>query len=275
MYDPNTLFMTNNDNYYKEVASYYDEDAKLGFEDRANVNESLDRIRNDFRKITTKYDFSNTLEIGCGPGFDIHWFASNFPDRQFTAVDISPEMIKLTNKKLMDSKLDNASAFISDERGLIEKFGRESFDMIYVYFGALNTVDDLGKSASIIHDLLRSNGTAVLTFVNKWYMRELIVQMLKVNFKVAFARLGKTWGGYSVSRHLPSHCYSPGFVKSAFSQFKLLERKGYSIFYPPWYNDHKIRGNREKADRLWQKDQSLQSTPFWAHGEYTLFVFSK
>jgi ubiquinone/menaquinone biosynthesis C-methylase UbiE len=261
--------------YYKEVAAYYDQDAHLGFEERANVNIILEKIRNDFRKITTNYDFSNALEIGCGPGFDIAWFAQTFPDKNFTAVDISPEMIRLTKNRLEKAELENAKALVSDERNLISHFGEESFDLIYVYFGALNTVADLTKSAEIIHRLLKKDGKAVLTFVNKWYMRELIVQMLKLNFKTAFARLGKTWGGYSVDRHLESHCYSPSFIKKSFSQFKLLKRKGYSIFFPPWYNQHKIKNNPQKEAQLWEKDQKAQNSFLWSKGEYTLFVFQK
>jgi len=263
------------ENYYKEVASYYDEDAKLGFEARANVNTSLDRIRNDFRRISTKYKFNEVLEIGCGPGFDVHWFATKFPDKQFVAVDISEEMVKLTQKRLEKDSIKNASVLQSDERSLIDKFGENRFDMIYVYFGALNTVEDLNYTANQIHKLLKPGGKAVLTFVNKWYLRELLVQMLKLNFVTAFSRLGKVWGGYSVTRFLPSHCYSPGRIKRAFSQFKLLEKKGYSIFYPPWYNDHKIRNNPEKADKLWNKDQKIQKTILWSKGEYTLFVLQK
>lgn len=263
------------DNYYQEVANYYDEDAKLGFEKRANVNTSLERIRNDFRQITTKYDFVDVLEIGCGPGFDVHWFASNYPDCNFTAVDISQEMVALADDKIKKSGLKNARAIVSDERSLLEKFGENSFDLIYVYFGALNTVEDLEESAAIIKKLLREKGIAVLTFVNKWYMRELIVQMIKLNFKTAFARIGKTWGGYSVDRHLPSHCYSPSFIRKAFNEFSVLEKKGYSIFYPPWYNDHKVRNKPELADKLWAKDQKVQGSLLWSKGEYVLFVFGK
>ncbi len=266
--------MTNNsDNYYQEVANYYDEDAKLGFEKRANINTSLERIRNDFREITTKYKFQDVLEIGCGPGFDVQWFAATFPEKNFTAVDISPEMVSLAESKIKQSGLSNARALVSDERTLINKFGEGSFDLIYVYFGALNTVNDLANSADIIHKLLKDKGIAVLTFVNKWYMRELLVQMAKLNFKTAFARLGKIWGGYSVERHLPSHCYSPAFIKKAFKNFKIIERKGYSIFYPPWYNDHKIRNKPQLADKLWEKDQKVQNNFLWSKGEYLLFVF--
>lgn len=268
--------MTNTgDKYYKEVTNYYDQDAHLGFEDRAGVNTILDKIRNDFRKTTVKHPFSQVLEIGCGPGFDIAWFAGEYPDLQFKAVDISPEMVNLANKRINQAGLKNAEAMVSDERQLIERFGKDSFDLIYVYFGALNTVEDLGQSAEIIHQLLKEKGIAALSFVNKWYMRELLVQMLKLNFKTAFARLGKTWGGYSVDRHLPSHCYSPSFIKQSFSQFEILDRKGYSIFYPPWYNDHKVKGNPKKAEKQWQKDQKIQNTPLWSMGEYTMFIFRK
>ena len=268
--------MTNkSNNYYQEVADYYDNDAKLGFEKRAYVNTSLERIRNDFRQITIKYDFKDVLEIGCGPGFDVHWFASKFAERNFTAVDISPEMVSLANNKITESDLKNAEAIVSDERSLIDKFGEKSFDLIYVYFGALNTVEDLSESAAIIKKLLREKGIAVLTFVNKWYMRELLVQMIKLNFKTAFARLGKTWGGYSVERHLPSHCYSPSYITKAFKDFKIREKKGYSIFYPPWYNDHKVRNKPELANKLWAKDQRAQGSFLWSKGEYVLFVFER
>jgi SAM-dependent methyltransferase len=259
--------------YYSEVESYYNEDAGLGFEARADGNHSLERIRGDFRNITVKYPFTRALEIGCGPGFDVHWFAKNFPGRQFCSVDISASMVELAQNRLRADNLANATVSRSDERTLVETFGPESFDLVYVYFGALNTVENLEAAAEEIRKLLKPGGIAVLTFVNKWYLRELFVQMAKLNFKTAFARLGRVWGGYSVTRHLPSHCYSPGRIKKAFRSFSLLEKKGYSIVYPPWYNDHKNRNNPGKADRLWQVDQKLQHTPLWAAGEYSLFVF--
>lgn len=259
--------------YYSNVESYYNEDALLGFESRADGNQSLERIRNDFRNITLRYPFSRALEIGCGPGFDVHWFATRFPESQFTAVDISENMVELTRARINRDQLLNVQVFRSDERHLVKEFGKNSFDLVYVYFGALNTVESLDDTASAIRLLLNPGGIAVVTFVNKWYLRELLVQSVKLNFHTAFARLGKVWSGYSVARHLPSHCYSPARIRKAFCNFTLLERKGYSIFYPAWYNDHKIRNSPQEAERLWRLDQKLQHTPLWATGEYTLFVF--
>ncbi len=268
--------MTDKDkNFHQQVSEYYDADADMGFEKRAEANPFLDKIRNDFRGITTKYAFSSVLEIGCGPGFDVAWFASNFPEAQVTGVDISEHMVALANRRITQQKLENATALQSDERGLLEHFGEAQFDMVVVYFGALNTVENLSKAAKIIEKLLQPGGKAVLTFVNKWYWREMLVQTLKLNFSIAFARLKKDWGGYSPQRHLPSRCYSPAEIRTAFNGFSILERKGYSIFYPAWYNYKKWLSKPERAEVLWEKDQKIQNGFLWSKGEYTLYVFEK
>jgi SAM-dependent methyltransferase len=261
--------------FHQEVSSYYDQDADLGFKDRAESNALLDKIRNDFRQITLNYPFDRALEIGCGPGFDVCFFAGTFPGRHITGVDISQRMVDIAAQQIQQRRLTNAKVMVSDERKLKDQFGRETFDMVYVYFGALNTVADLGFAAAEIHKLLKPGGHAVLTFVNKWYLREMLVQALKLRFDIAFSRLRKEWGGYSPSRHLPSRCYSPKEILGYFSQFRLIEKKGYSIRFPAWYNPQKLRNNPQLEEKLWLADQQLQNTFWWDKGEYTLFVFRK
>jgi SAM-dependent methyltransferase len=261
--------------FYDYVAGYYDKDVELGFESWAKENPLLEKIRNDFRQITTRYPFKNALEIGCGPGFDVTWFAREFPDRHITGIDISPKMVESAKKRISSMNLSNAEVMVSDERDLPKHFKSETFDLIFVYFGALNTVPDLGFAARQINNLLKPGGYTVLTFVNKWYLREMIVQALKMNFKTAFARLREDWGGYSPERHLPSRCYSPKQIRKTFADFSLLERKGYSILFPAWYNFSKFLDQEEKTEKLWNMDHRLQNTPFWSAGEYTLFVFRK
>ncbi len=269
------MMKSNTDQFYDTVSGYYDKDAELGFKRRAESNALLDRIRADFREITVKYPFENVLEIGCGPGFDVCWFARRFPDCRITGVDISEKMVATASEQIEAMKLNNATVLISDERQLTAHFEAESFDLIYVYFGALNTVASLQFAADQIFALLKPGGHAVLTFVNKWYLREMIVQAVKLNFGKAFARLKKVWGGYSLDRFLPSKCYSPKEIRETFKNFSMIERKGYSIRFPAWYNPHKLKNNPKKADQLWQADQKLQSTFLWSKGEYTLFVFKK
>ncbi len=263
------------DSFYQTVSDYYDKDADMNFEARAEVNPLLSRIRDDFRKITVKYPFTRALEIGCGPGFDVAWFAGQYSDRKITGIDISDHMVSLAGKRIGGQGLSNAEVFRSDERLLIERFGPGSFDLVYVYFGALNTVEDLPAAARSIHTLLAPGGHAVLTFVNKWYLREMLVQSIKLNFKIAFARLRKEWGGYSPDRYLPSRCYSPAEIKQAFRDFDLIEKKGYSITYPAWYNYRKYKDQLERIEGRWKRDESLQKGWLWSKGEYTLFVFRK
>ncbi|MBS3770349.1 MAG: class I SAM-dependent methyltransferase [Bacteroidales bacterium] len=261
--------------FYDYVARYYDKDIELGFESWAEENPILEKIRNDFRQITIRYPFKNALEIGCGPGFDVTWLAREFPDKEITGIDISPRMVEQAKKRINSMNLSNAKVMVSDERDLPKQFKSEAFDLIYVYFGALNTVADLDFAAKQIKNLLKPGGHAVLTFVNKWYLREMIVQALKMNFKTAFARLREDWGGYSPARHLPSKCYSSKQIRKAFADFSLLEKKGYSILFPAWYNFNKFLNQKEKAEKLWKTDQKLQNTQLWSKGEYTLFVFRK
>ena len=266
--------MTGTD-YHQTVSSYYDKDVDLGFEERAGENPLLEKIRSDFRQITSKYASGRALEIGCGPGFDVEWYASAYPNASITGIDISPEMVRLAKKRIRESGPGNADLKCMDERELTENFSEEEFNLIFVFFGALNTVSDLEKTASDISMLLEPGGHAVLTFVNKWYLREMLVQLIKGKIRGAFARIRKVWGGYSPDRYLPSRCYSPKQLQKAFSELKVLHRKGYSIMFPAWYNFKKFAGKGQKLDRLWKMDQRIQNTFLWSKGEYTLFVFEK
>jgi len=263
------------DTFYKSVSEYYDQNAEMGFEERAKTNLMLVKMRDDFRKITKKYSATNALEIGCGPGIDVEWFATEFPNRTIVGIDVSDTMISMAKYRIENSGLKNAQVQKTSDQGIFNHFKRNQFDMVLVYFGALNTVADLNQSAANIYALLSPGGHAILTFVNKWYLREMFVQIVKLNFKIAFARLKKDWGGYSPDRYLPSECYSPGYIKKVFKNFKILEKKGYSIFSPAWYNSHKFEGKPGKAEKLWRIDESVQNTPLWSMGEYTLFVFKK
>lgn len=263
------------DTFHKKVSDYYNQDADMGFEKRAEANPLLAKIRDDFRMITRRYPASSALEIGCGPGYDVAWFASEFPDKKIIGVDISERMVALARRRIDEAGLKNASVAACDERDLSRHYKAGQFDLIFVYFGALNTVADLNNTAKTIFELLSSGGHAVLTFVNKWYLREMVVQAMKLNFKTAVARLKKDWGGYSLDRHLPSRCYSPGEIKKAFVDFSLIEKKGYSIAFPAWYNYKKYKDQEEKTGKRWNLDQTLQSTFLWSFGEYTLFVLKK
>lgn len=259
--------------YYKEVQQYYNEDS-VNFKSRGEANALLKRIRESFREESSGIQFKHALEIGYGPGFDLIYFAKNNPDAQVVGIDISDGMCEVANEAIKSENLTNCKALVGSVEDVEKLIPDQKFDFIYVFFGSLNTVEDLSKAADCLEKLLLPEGKMVLTFVNKWYMLGILKPLLKLRINTAFKRLKKTWGGYSTSRFLPSKCYSPAQIRKAFSNFKEISHRGYSILFPAWYEAPKMVNDNYKESR-WKWDEKLSKTPMWSWGEYTLFVFEK
>lgn len=260
--------------YYQQIETYYDSDAG-DFDARYWKNPVLQRIRQDFREEVKRFPFSEMLEIGYGTGLDLVHFATTHPDANVAGIDISGEMQKIAEQKRVGAKLKNLRVEKGKVEDLKDLFPDKKFDMIYVFFGALNTVDDLHETARLLADHTAPGGILVLSFVNKYYVAGMKIELLKLRFRAAFSRLRKVWGGYSPSQYLPSKCYSPKEVKKAFAGFTLLKTKGYSIVHPAWYYHGLNRLLRKLHRPLWKLDSALSKTPFWKFGEYTLYVFQK
>ena len=215
--------------YYDNVGTYYDKDA-VDFEQRYHQNPALQRIRQSFRQHTKSYEQESILEIGFGPGFDLVHFAEQFPNRKFYGLDISAEMVRLTQEKIDQMSLKNAYVAQGSVEDIITQFPQVSFDMIYVFFGALNTVDDLESAFADLRSVLQPGGKMVLTFVNKYYVAGTIIELLKLKPKFAFTRWKKIWGGYSPTNFLASRCYPPKTIKKR-SRLNCIYSRGYSVFY--------------------------------------------
>lgn len=261
-------------NYYKKVGAYYDEDAPQ-FENRYWANKTLQKIRASFREETERYSFENALEIGFGPGVDLLYFAQKYPGKTFCGIDISKGMTEHAQTQIKHKKLKNVKLKQCSVEEIEQHFPEEKFDLIYVYFGALNTVEDLSLSAKCLEKSLAAGGKIVVTVINKWYMTGILLPLIKFRFSLAFKRIQKTWGGYSPKRQLESRCYSPKEVKRAFRDFKLIHKRGYSISYPAWYQDSLRKKLGGFANFLWKLDYLLNKTFLWSKGEYTLFVFAE
>lgn len=263
------------DSFYRIVADYYDHDA-VDFELRYQENPVLKRLRNEFRTVTEQYPFKNALEIGSGPGFDITWFGSKYPDRTFYAIDISPAMIRLSKRNTEQLQLNNVHHAIGSVEDIPVLFPGVQFDMIYIFFGALNTVYDLKYAAHCLKQVSSPNATLVLTVVNRFYLTEIPLWLAKGKFRKAFERVLGNWNGYSDIVKIPSRCLSSRDIKKAFKkEFECIYRQGFSIFYPAWYRAHLVKRLGDKAEWLWKADQLINRTPFWNMGEYSLYVFQR
>ncbi|MEY2964045.1 MAG: hypothetical protein RL754_1306 [Bacteroidota bacterium] len=260
--------------YYDEVGTYYDKDAE-DFERRYWQNDALQRIRQSFREHVRKYHMESALEVGFGPGFDLVHFAQTFPETRWDGIDISSEMFRIAQEKIDEGGLRNARVAQGSVEHLEDQFPGASYDMIYVFFGALNTVDDLELAMEKLEAKLRPGGRMILTFVNKWYAGGMLIELLKGKPKRAFARLKKVWGGYSPTQFLASKCYSTREVRRS-TALKLTDKRGYSILFPAWYY-HKIHRLLPRRLRmlLWSVDVKIARTPLGTLGEYMLYDFVK
>ncbi len=261
-------------NFYQKVESYYDGDAG-DFDSRYWKNALLQRIRQDFREELKRHPFRKMLEIGYGTGLDLVHFARTHPDVSVTGIDISAEMQAAANDKIRKWGLQNVVADKGTVEDLPKLYPGQQFDMVYVFFGALNTVDDLDIAADHMFECTAPGGMLTLSFVNRNYVAGMLIEFLKLRFRAAFSRHKKEWGGYSPSLYLPSKCYNPGRIQKAFSRFHLVRRKGYCIVHPAWYYHGLNRLLRKFSPWLWKADHLLNKTLLWAWGEYTLFVFQK
>lgn len=260
-------------NYYEKVGAYYDDDA-VDFERRYWQNDALQRIRQSFREHVRRHQFENLLEVGFGPGFDLVHFAKTHPQSACFGIDISAEMVRIAQEKIDTENLQNARVGQGSVEDVSTLFPEVKFDMIYVFFGALNTVEDLPQAMEILRGLLKPGGKMVLTFVNKYYVGGMVIELLKLKPKFAFARLKKVWGGYSPTNFLASRCYATSEIKKMALPLNCTVQEGYSILFPAWYY-HKIHKILPEKLRkiLWKIDRKVSRTVLGTLGEYVLYEF--
>ena len=258
--------------YYYKISAYYDKYA-CNYDSRYWENPVVQQIRQSFREEVKLYPANSMLEIGTGTGLDLVHFSKTHPHRKIYGIDISSEMINYCRERIQQSGCGNIEIRKASAEEINTIFPQQKFNLIYIFFGALNTAEDLQIAASELKNVLTPGGIMVLTFVNKWYLIGMLLDLVRLRFKRAFSRLHSTWSGYSSEFNIPSHCYTPNQIKVAFSGLKIIKRKGYSIIQPAWY----FTGINKKLGKLnrilWSIDNVLNKTFLWRFGEYTLFVF--
>ncbi len=262
--------------YYDNVGTYYDEDARE-FDDRYWANPVLQRIRQDFREHLNRLPFRDALEVGCGTGLDAVHLGTIFPGRRVHAIDVSEKMVHFTRERIARSGLQNVQAEVASADDAPRIAGPDGVDVCYVFFGALNTVEDLPAAIDALYDATRPGGYLLLSFVNRWYLAGTTINLLRGRWKAAFRRLAPTWGGYSATRHLESRCYGPEHIRAACgARGKLVMRRGYSILYPAWFGlQWQRKLGRRALGLLWNVDAVLTRTPAWCLGEYALYLYRK
>jgi len=255
-----------------ETAAYYDAFAAVA-EERYTSNHVLVRVREAFRRAVEPYPAATVLDLGCGPGTDLAWFAARYPGRRYAGIDVSPRMVALARVKLADRA-------VRVERGCAEDLPRvfpgEQFDLIYSFFGPLNTEPDLDRAVGALAQAVAPGGVLVLSFVSRTYVADSAVHLLRGRPGRAVARLANRWRGYVPQTPLQAWLYFPRQIEARFAPaFQVERREGFSILYPAWYRATRFAERGALVRALWIADRVLNRTPLWSAGEHLLYVLRR
>jgi SAM-dependent methyltransferase len=260
------------ENDLRETGAYYDAFAEVA-EERYTSNHVLVRVREAFRRAVEPHPAASVLDVGCGPGTDLAWFAERYPRRRYAGIDVSPRMVALARAQL-------ATRAVRVERGCAEDvprvFSGEQFDLIYSFFGPLNTEPDLDRAVGALTQAVAPGGVLVLTFVGRTFVVDAVLHLLRGRPRDAVARLADRWRGYSHETPLCASLYFPSQIEARFAPaFQVERREGFSILYPAWYRAARFRPNGALVRALWIADRALNRTPLWSAGEHLLYVLRR
>jgi SAM-dependent methyltransferase len=256
----------------RDTATYYDAFAETA-EERYGSNHVLVRVREAFRRAVERYPACSVLDLGCGPGTDLAWFAERYPRRRYAGIDVSPRMVALARAKLVGRG-------VRVERGCAEDipqlFPGEQFDVVYSFFGPLNTEPNLDRGVAALAQVVAPSGVLVLTFVNRTYVVDAAWNLLRARPGRATARLTNRWRGYATQNSLRASLYFPSGIERRFaSAFQVERREGFSIVYPAWYYAARFDEHGVLVRALWIADRALNRTPLWSAGEHLLYVLRR
>jgi SAM-dependent methyltransferase len=255
----------------ERVSTYYDAFADVA-EARYAENQILVRVRAAFRRAVERYPVASMLDLGCGPGTDLDYFARLYPARRYVGVDVSPRMVEVARGKL--AALPDLHVARGAAADLPELLGGERVDLVYSFFGPLNTEPDLPAAARALRAVIAPGGVLVLSFVSRIYLLDSAMHLLRGRPARAWARLADRWRGYSEATPLDARLYFPGQIRDTFAAagFGVERREGLSIVYPAWYRAHRFRADGRAVRALWLGDRLLNRTPLWCTGEHLLYA---
>jgi SAM-dependent methyltransferase len=256
----------------RDTGAYYDAFAETA-EERYASNHVLVRVREAFRRAVEPHPAATVLDLGCGSGTDLDWFAERYPGRRYAGIDVSPRMVELARAKLTDRG-------VRVERGCAEDLPRafpgEQFDLIYSFFGPLNTEPDLKRAVGALAQAVVPGGVLVLTFVGRTYVVDAALHLLRGRPGRAVARFTDRWRGYSHETPLDASLYFPRQIEARFAPaFQVERREGFSILYPAWYRAARFHEQGTLVRALWIADRALNRTPLWSAGEHLLYVLRR
>lgn len=176
------------------------------------------------------------LDLGCGTGIDAVTLAQQ--GYRVTAIDWSPEMVRRTRERAVQTGLDRVLTVRHLGIHELERLSATDFDAAYADLGSLNCVPDLAMAAQSIATRLRPGGTLVASVIGRVCPWELALYAVKGQWRRA--RLRATKGTVPVplnGRTVWTSYYRPSEFRTAFERagFRLDSLRGLGLLVPPPY----------------------------------------
>jgi ubiquinone/menaquinone biosynthesis C-methylase UbiE len=216
-------------------------------------------VWNYFDKNFSANDQLNILELNCGTGEDVVYFAKK--GFYVIATDISDAMLKLTEEKINKYGVeDNCKIKKLDLSNPTDFNFEQKFDLVFSNFGGLNCINKeaLENLSESLSKVLKKNGRLVFVIMPRFCFWESIYFLLKLKFNKVFRRaftipLNVRLNGGNVK----TYYYSPKNILKTFEKkFKLKKIKQVGFFIPPSFLNNfflhrkKLLSVLEKSERV-------------------------
>ncbi len=253
--------------YYKNVTKYFNNKAN----EYDDVDEQLYWVLSDrFYKEVLKRELGNfistqnelkILDAGAGTGrwtlFFHELFSNESRKVSGTLIDISADMLKVAEQKILEKKLDDVYSSVVGNIEVMKEIPDNHYDISLSFYNVLSFVETPAKAVQAISNKLKSGGMHVSVVGNTYhalYFSVLTVRTNEINritteSKIAFNDLMP-----------PMHCFTPNELKELYLQngfSEVIVRGGPNFIYPGMEETF-VKGQTETISSKLADDSTLQ-----------------
>ncbi|MBQ9384962.1 MAG: class I SAM-dependent methyltransferase [Ruminiclostridium sp.] len=144
------------DNEYKQLSKKeFAKAAKVYETDKGGVYKMCRKDYPDVLAELEKEPFTDLLDCGCGPAPMLTLLHEKYPDKHYTGIDLTPEMIEVAKSKNMEG----VDLIVGDCEEL--PFADESFDVV-ICCQSFHHYPNVRNFFSSVHRVLRPGGRLIL-----------------------------------------------------------------------------------------------------------------
>jgi SAM-dependent methyltransferase len=209
---------------------------------------------------------ARVLEIGGGTGIDAAWLTAR--GRHVFLTDASASMVRIAQQRL-----GRRTAVLAAED--VGELDMPPFDGAFSNFAALNCVLDLPAVAKGLGKLIRPGGQAMLVFFGGFCPGELVVQLLRRDFRAAIRRFQHDAPARLGSQQFTVRYHRSWEITNAMRPwFRLVRRRGIGVFVPPSAAEPGISRHPRLLSAMEAIDRVV-SGPLAGFGDHVLYQFER